>query len=291
MALLLVGCGPSDPAGPEAQPQKMSGKAAPAASAAEPVPAGGWQISSTGEGAALVLGNPARPTIRLFCPAREKRLLVNVPAFRPIGSEERLSFGGGGEVVALVADTRGDPLRGGVTGSGSVPANLPQLLSAAISANYGSQDSGPHPPPSAEAVNAFAAACADQARAPDRQETPAVDEQPGQERVSACLVQGDKRLAANRLKAIGTEPFWAASTEGRCVTYSHPEDQKGTRVWASFSGSRDNGRWTGFLGNRSFVMQTRAQPGCSDGMSDKRYPIAVELTIGGERRSGCAEPL
>jgi uncharacterized membrane protein len=26
-------------------------------------------------------------------------------------------------------------------------------------------------------------------------------------------------------------------------------------------------------------------------MSDKRYPLAVELIVGGERRSGCAEPV
>jgi len=36
-------------------------------------------------------------------------------------------------------------------------------------------------------------------------------------------------------------------------------------------------------------MRVRAQPGCSDGMSDRRYPLAAELTVGGEERRGCAE--
>ncbi|QNM82050.1 hypothetical protein H8M03_08385 [Sphingomonas sabuli] len=91
------------------------------------------------------------------------------------------------------------------------------------------------------------------------------------------------------LRAVGTEPFWAASVQGRCVTYSHPEDQAGTRVWTQFSGTAENGTWTGNLNNRPFVMRTSPQPGCSDGMSDRRYPIAVMLTVNGEERGGCAE--
>jgi uncharacterized membrane protein len=108
--------------------------------------------------------------------------------------------------------------------------------------------------------------------------------------VSPCLIQDGTRIADNRLHAIGTEPFWAADVEGRCVTYSTPENQKGTRVWTKFSGSAEQGRWSGALDGRPFVLSTRAQSGCSDGMSDNRYPIAVALTVGGEQRSGCAEP-
>ena len=95
----------------------------------------------------------------------------------------------------------------------------------------------------------------------------------------------------NRIRAIGTEPFWGARIEGRCVTYSHPEDQQGTRVWTKFSGTTSNGSWTGSLGGHPFVLRTRPQAGCSDGMSDNRYPIAVTLTVGGEERTGCALPL
>jgi uncharacterized membrane protein len=62
-------------------------------------------------------------------------------------------------------------------------------------------------------------------------------------------------------------------------------------VWTKFSGTTDNGSWTGSLGGHPFVLRTRPQADCSDGMSDKRYPIAVALTVGGEQRTGCAEPL
>ena len=108
---------------------------------------------------------------------------------------------------------------------------------------------------------------------------------------SPCLVQGGEAVPPNRLRAIGTEPFWGARIEGRCVTYSHPEDQQGTRVWTRFSGTADNGTWTGALGGRPFELRTRPEQGCSDGMSDRRYPLAVSLTVMGEQRSGCAEPL
>lgn len=109
--------------------------------------------------------------------------------------------------------------------------------------------------------------------------------------VSACLVQDGEPVPANALKAIGTEPFWGARIDGRCVTYSTPEDQDGTRVWTKFSGTAENGSWTGYLDDQRFVLRTRPQPGCSDGMSDNRYPIAVTLTVRGEERTGCALPL
>ena len=107
---------------------------------------------------------------------------------------------------------------------------------------------------------------------------------------SACLIQDGERIPENALHGIGTEPFWAVDVKGRCVTYSTPENQAGTRIWTQFVGTRDNGRWTGALDNQRFVMVTEPQPGCSDGMSDNRYPIAVTLTVRGERRTGCAEP-
>lgn len=98
-------------------------------------------------------------------------------------------------------------------------------------------------------------------------------------------------MPANAIRAIGTEPFWGARVEGRCVTYSTPTDQDGTRIWTKFSGTADNGRWAGTLENQAFLMVTEPQPGCSDGMSDTVYPIAVTLMVHGEQRTGCATPL
>ena len=104
-------------------------------------------------------------------------------------------------------------------------------------------------------------------------------------------MQGVQHLTVTPLRAVGTEPFWSARVEGRCVTYSTPENQQGMRVWTRYAPAEDRGVWTGTLGGRKFELTTRAAPGCSDGMSDRSYPIAVTLLADGESRTGCAEPL
>jgi uncharacterized membrane protein len=103
-------------------------------------------------------------------------------------------------------------------------------------------------------------------------------------------MQDGKKLDVKPLRAIGTEPFWGARIAGRCVTYSTPDDQQGTRIWTKFSGTAEQGVWAGALGGRRFELRTSPQAGCSDGMSDNVYPIAVSLTVSGEERRGCARP-
>jgi uncharacterized membrane protein len=105
---------------------------------------------------------------------------------------------------------------------------------------------------------------------------------------SPCRLQDGKEIGQNRMKAVGTEPFWSADVDGRCVTYSTPENQKGIRIWTRFSGTRETGEWSGSLGKDRFILATRPDAGCSDGMSDRTYPIAVTLKIGGDERRGCA---
>lgn len=295
----LAACGSGD-GGPAAAPGNESG-----ASAAEPVaapvaPAGpsgdqtgpAWDLQSSGEGIALVLAGAERPALRLFCPAGGKRLMVNVPGFRPVGSEERLSFGSGGEAAALVADTRGDRQRGGVTGTGEVPESLAALVAGPVSASYGAQRTGPHPAPPRALSSAFVSACREGA-APPPGPAPAPDPAPAPgpaASASPCMAQDGKPLRVAAVRAIGTEPFWNARVEGRCVTYTHPEDQKGTRVWTRYTPGPGGGTWSGSLGGGRFELRILPGRGCSDGMSDKRYPLKAELVVGGERRTGCAEP-
>ena len=121
-----------------------------------------WHGSASGEGAGLGLGTAeGKRVITLFCPAGSPVLLVNVPGFRPVGSEERMSFGAGGTVTTLVADTRGDRLRGGVSGEGAVPAELAAILAdpAGLAVNYGSQNLGPLARVPAAQAKDFVAGC------------------------------------------------------------------------------------------------------------------------------------
>ena len=289
LCMLLGACGRGEPSVENKGTAETVGGQAPKSAAERSAPS--WDLQSSGEGVALaLLGASGRTVVRLFCPAGMQRLIVNVPAFRPVGSEERMSFGSDSNAVALVANSHGDAQRGGVSGTGPVPDNLSVLVSGSVAVNYGSQNSGPHPVPPAHRARAFVTACAE---AP-----PAQLDRPGPGATSAngpaagaCREQDGKVIPPNLIKAVGTEPFWAARIDGRCVTYMTPEDQKGTRIWAQFSGSREQGVWTGFFANKRFVLRTRPEPGCSDGMSDRRYPLAVSLTVVGEERTGCAEPL
>jgi uncharacterized membrane protein len=286
--LLLTACGTREdasdaPPAATTEPPSLTSQATSSSTPRTDNGAGeGWALQSSGE--TLVLSEEGSVVIRLFCPSRENRLLVNVPRFRPVGSEERLSFGSGDEAVALVADTRGDAQLGGVSATGEVPSNLAALIRGPLSASYGAQRSGPHPAPPQNLSRTFVAACsAGSAATPTDKSSP--------ESTSACLMQGSERLRVTPLRAVGTEPFWAGRIEGRCVNYSHPENQDGTRVWTRYTKRADGDTWSGALDGRPFELRTRAQPGCSDGMSDKRYPLAVELIVHGELRRGCAEPI
>jgi hypothetical protein len=100
--------------------------------------------------------------ISLDCTARPSHLSVHVPGFSPIGSEDRFALGLGTEPVTLVADLGRGKSGTGVRAEGPVPERLESWLSAAreISALYGTQRSGPHPPPQAQLAASFASACA-----------------------------------------------------------------------------------------------------------------------------------
>ncbi|MDT9600020.1 COG3650 family protein [Sphingosinicella rhizophila] len=294
-AAILLSLGACSDQGPETDlPSNVAAEAPPPSASNLAGSAGGgktesarWDVQSSGEGTALALV-PAdgKTVIRMFCEAARGSILVNVPGFAPIGSEERMSFGSGGEVVALVADPHGDVQRGGVSGSGPVPARLGEIVGGGPAATYGAQKSGPHPPPPSDMVRAFVAACKDSAAANDGSAPVPAPVQSA----NPCMMQGDERLAVRPVRAIGTEPFWGARIEGRCVTYSHPEDQAGTRVWSRYAKEGATESWTGALGGRPFVLRIRPERNCSDGMSDRRYPLAAELVVNGETRSGCARP-
>jgi uncharacterized membrane protein len=274
-AIVLTACGKAPSGSGPVQADTPAG----------PLQARAMHWEQEGAGQLALLDADGGAVFRIICPDGGGRIAVNVPTFRPIGSEERLSFGSGGHVVALVADTNGDTVRGGVTGEGAVPNELGDILAGPVSASYGSQVSGPHPVLPGEMAAAELKACQPQPGTPPQPVPPAPQS------ANACLTQDGKTIPANALKAIGTEPFWGARIEGRCVTYLTPENQAGTRVWTRFSGSRDAGTWVGSLGGKSFELRTAPSPACSDGMSDRRYPVAVTLAVNGERRTGCAEPL
>ena len=144
------------------------------------------------------------------------------------------------------------------------------------------------------AVDEMPAAASNNAAAPSPEmnspETAEAGNDAAPQKAGACLTQDNEPLRITPVKAIGTEPFWGARVEGRCVTYSTPEDQKGTRIWTRFNPGPDGGVWVGSLDGQPFKLITRLRPDCSDGMSDRSYPMEAILTVRGEERRGCASP-
>lgn len=119
-----------------------------------------WERS--GGGSTLRLVNPdGSLRMSIACSGTPAKLVVSVPSFSPIGSEDRFAFAVGQEPVTLVADPTRQPAGAGVTGEGPAPANFAALFRDAqqIGALYGTQQVGPHIPPPREFVSGFLEAC------------------------------------------------------------------------------------------------------------------------------------
>lgn len=174
--LALAACDSSAPRADEPitpDPPAATATPTPAATASTGAPApapvaGKWDMVASGEGDGLffgaVEGEPAQ--IHLFCANEGTNLgsgmiLVNVPSFQPVASEERMSFGSGGSVFTLVADPSGDAQRGGVSGTGPVPGALRAILTGGVRANYGSQYLGTLPAVPGDVADAFVRGCND----------------------------------------------------------------------------------------------------------------------------------
>jgi uncharacterized membrane protein len=184
-------------------------------------------------------------------------------------------------VVTLVADVRGEPA-GGVTASGPQPDEIKALLFNPLRASYGAQSAGPFPAVPLEVQRPFVTGCSESAtaaRVAASRPTPTTH---------PCNVQ-EGRLLPYAMKAIGTEPFWGAHVQGRCVTYSTPEDQAGTRIWTRVETGPMGPIWVGAYQGKPFVLRVQPAVGCSDGMSDRKYDWDASLSVLGETRKGCAE--
>jgi hypothetical protein len=116
-----------------------------------------WESATGDGGTGIRLVDEGGVTeMSIFCPQARTRLVVSVPKFKAIGSEERFSLALGDEPVTLVADPTRQ--KQGVTGEGAVPDNFSELLKKAerIGARYGNQQTGPHalpPKPLREALS------------------------------------------------------------------------------------------------------------------------------------------
>jgi uncharacterized membrane protein len=91
------------------------------------------------------------------------------------------------------------------------------------------------------------------------------------------------------LSGLGTEPFWNVEIAGGTVTYASA-DKPTPRSAPVFRHAAEGVlTMSGTLGKEALRLTVR-RGACSDGMSDRRYPFALDLTLGSRALHGCAYP-
>jgi predicted small lipoprotein YifL len=120
-----------------------------------------WDSQVSGAGIALTLFDAAgAPLLRLGCARDPAVMTVVAETFRPVGSEERLSFGVDGEPFAFVADPTAERPAGVEAEAPIIPELLDRMENAReVSVVYGAQTLGPHMPPDPETTRRFVSAC------------------------------------------------------------------------------------------------------------------------------------
>lgn len=87
--------------------------------------------------------------------------------------------------------------------------------------------------------------------------------------------------------ALGTEPFWSASVDGTTLVWSTPEQPSGVTVPVTRSDGHGVTTYKGVIADQPLTLEVRRET-CSDGMSDRVYPLSVKCRLGADSQVGCA---
>jgi uncharacterized membrane protein len=82
---------------------------------------------------------------------------------------------------------------------------------------------------------------------------------------------------------LGTEPFWNIGFGNGRIVFSSPDSHEGRTTSEPFFFSPEGAEWHG---KGMDIYLTAAH--CSDGMSDRRYPLTAIVHIGQTKLKGCA---
>ncbi|GAA0639909.1 COG3650 family protein [Brevundimonas lenta] len=89
------------------------------------------------------------------------------------------------------------------------------------------------------------------------------------------------------VRALGTEPFWSLEAHGEALVFTgvdRPEQHIIARREVQNDAVVYRGTTTGGLD----LMMKLNTADCSDGMSDRIYPLTARVEFAGERLTGCA---
>ena len=97
-----------------------------------------------------------------------------------------------------------------------------------------------------------------------------------------------RALALTAIAALGTEPFWAVELTGSELIYSGADrpEQRAPQGAPVLQGTMAVWEATTTAGTPLSVTLTATE--CSDGMSDRTYPLTAVVKVGEETLTGCA---
>ena len=89
------------------------------------------------------------------------------------------------------------------------------------------------------------------------------------------------------IDAHGTEPFWAVEIRQTQISFKTPD---ASIVFPANTVTIAGGAavWESKAGDKPIKITLHERAGCSDGMSDLKYPLAAEVALGGTTYKGCA---
>ena len=90
------------------------------------------------------------------------------------------------------------------------------------------------------------------------------------------------------VRALGTEPFWAVEITPQTLIYSGVDrsEQKAANPGPTLQGTVAT--WKARTEAGADLAVTLTATDCSDGMSDRTYPLTAKVEIAGETLTGCA---
>ncbi len=90
------------------------------------------------------------------------------------------------------------------------------------------------------------------------------------------------------LRAVGTEPFWAMDITPATLRFSGADLPERSAPNPGFRLRGAAASWTARTAADEPLSVVVAQGNCSDGMSDRVYPLSALVTVGDKRYVGCA---
>jgi uncharacterized membrane protein len=90
------------------------------------------------------------------------------------------------------------------------------------------------------------------------------------------------------LRVVGTEPFWAVEITNDYLKFSGADMPESTAQNSGPVMTPGLATWTGSTGDGKTLKIELTGENCSDGMSDRQYPLTAKVDLGDQHYKGCA---